>query len=133
MSAPGRPTAWWARAARPARPPLPRALMVRGALGTAVPLGLGLLLGRLDLATFAALGAMHATMNDRVEPFRLRAPRIALAPAADELDALLGRPGDTGGTAKGGCCRQWRLPHSFSARRRPRRRPSGHHFSGDEA
>ncbi|MFG2824379.1 FUSC family protein [Kitasatospora sp. NPDC048365] len=90
MSAPGRPTAWWARAARPARPPLPRALMVRGALGMAVPLGLGLLLDRLDLATFAALGAMHATMNDRVEPFRLRAPRIALALAASAAGMLIG-------------------------------------------
>ncbi|GAA0681374.1 FUSC family protein [Kitasatospora atroaurantiaca] len=90
MSAPGRSPAWWARAARPARPPLPRALMVRAALGMATPLFLGLLTGRLDLGVFAGLGAMHATMNDRVEPIHLRAPRIASALLASALGMLIG-------------------------------------------
>ncbi|MGW6912837.1 FUSC family protein [Kitasatospora sp. NPDC054939] len=83
-------TPWWARAARPARPPLPLALMVRAAVGTGVPLAAGLLAGRLDLGVFAALGAMHATMNDRVEPLRLRSPRIAGAVAASALGMLIG-------------------------------------------
>ncbi|MFJ9949282.1 FUSC family protein [Kitasatospora sp. NPDC091207] len=81
---------WWARAARPARPPLPLALMVRAAVGMAVPLALGLLTHRLDLGVFAGLGAMHATMNDRVEPTRLRAPRIASAVLASALGMLIG-------------------------------------------
>ncbi|WP_354642033.1 FUSC family protein [Kitasatospora camelliae] len=85
-----REPAWWARAARPDRPPLPRALMVRAALGMALPLFAGLLLDRLDLGVFAALGAMHATMNDRVEPTRLRAPRIAAALSASTLGMLVG-------------------------------------------
>ncbi|MFJ5232448.1 FUSC family protein [Kitasatospora sp. NPDC088391] len=65
-------------------------LTVRAALGMAVPLFAGLLGGRLDLGVFAALGAMHATMNDRVEPLRLRAPRIALALAASTGGMLIG-------------------------------------------
>lgn len=81
---------WWARAARPQRPPLPLALMVRAAVGMAVPLTAGLLSGRLDLAVFAGLGAMHATMNDRIEPVRLRAPRIGAAVAASALGMLVG-------------------------------------------
>ncbi|WP_157815634.1 FUSC family protein [Kitasatospora sp. CB02891] len=56
----------------------------------AVPLAAGLLTGRLDLGVFAALGAMHATMNDRVEPLRLRAPRIALALTASTTGMLIG-------------------------------------------
>ncbi|MGV9270756.1 FUSC family protein [Kitasatospora sp. NPDC003701] len=85
-----RSTPWWARAARPARPPLPLALMVRAAVGMAVPLALGQLTHRLDLGIFAGLGAMHATMNDRVEPTRLRAPRIASAVLASALGMLIG-------------------------------------------
>ncbi|RKE20823.1 putative membrane protein YccC [Streptomyces sp. TLI_171] len=64
--------------------------MVRAAVGMAVPLLAGLLFGRLDLGVFAGLGAMHATMNDRVEPLRLRAPRIALALAASTAGMLIG-------------------------------------------
>ncbi|PJN23957.1 hypothetical protein CG736_18800 [Kitasatospora sp. CB02891] len=63
---------------------------VRAAVGMAVPLAAGLLTGRLDLGVFAALGAMHATMNDRVEPLRLRAPRIALALTASTTGMLIG-------------------------------------------
>ncbi|GLW55441.1 membrane protein [Kitasatospora phosalacinea] len=69
---------------------VPRALVVRAAVGMAVPLGVGLVCGRLALGVFAALGAMHATMNDRVEPLRLRAPRIALALAASTAGMLIG-------------------------------------------
>ncbi|MFF2040000.1 FUSC family protein [Kitasatospora sp. NPDC058170] len=83
-------TPWWARAARPARPPLPLALMLRAAVGMAAPLALGLLTDRLDLGVFAGLGAMHATMNDRIEPTRLRAPRIASAVLASALGMLIG-------------------------------------------
>ncbi|WP_329489301.1 FUSC family protein [Kitasatospora sp. NBC_01246] len=85
-----RSTSWWARAARPARPPLPLAPTVRAAVGMAVPLALGLLTHHLDLGVFAGLGAMHATMNDRVEPTRLRAPRIASAVSASALGMLIG-------------------------------------------
>ncbi|MGW4895214.1 FUSC family protein [Kitasatospora sp. NPDC004240] len=81
---------WWARAARPARPPLPVGPMLRAAAGMAVPLAVGLLTDRLDLAVFAGLGAMHATMNDRNEPTRLRAPRIASAVLASALGMLIG-------------------------------------------
>lgn len=56
----------------------------------AVPLFLGVLTGRLDLAVFAGLGAMHATMNDRVEPARLRVPRLAVTLAASALGMLIG-------------------------------------------
>ncbi|GAA2270695.1 FUSC family protein [Kitasatospora cystarginea] len=69
---------------------MPRTLMLRAALGMATPLFLGLLFGRLDLGVFAGLGAMHATMNDRVEPARLRAPRIAAALFASSLGMLIG-------------------------------------------
>lgn len=91
-SPPTRPDtpAWWARAARPSWPPLPVALMARAAVGMAVPLALGLLFHRLDLGIFAGLGAMHATMNDRVEPTRLRAPRIAGAVLCSALGMLIG-------------------------------------------
>ncbi|OKI22564.1 FUSC family protein [Streptomyces sp. CB03911] len=88
--APPRTSAWWARAARATWPPLPLVLMVRAAVGMAVPLSAGLLLDRLDLGIFAALGAMHATMNDRVEPARLRAPRIAGAVLFSALGMLIG-------------------------------------------
>ncbi|MFD5431540.1 FUSC family protein [Kitasatospora sp. NPDC127067] len=84
------PSPWWARAARPARPPVPVALMVRAAVGMAVPLTVGLLTHRLDLGVFAGLGAMHATMNDRVEPGRLRAARIGTAVLASALGMLIG-------------------------------------------
>ncbi|MFJ6622596.1 FUSC family protein [Kitasatospora sp. NPDC091335] len=92
MSSPGSPdsAAWWARAARPARPPLPVALMVRAAAGMAVPLTVGLLTHRLDLGVFAGLGAMHATMNDRAEPTRLRAARIGTAVLASAFGMLIG-------------------------------------------
>ncbi|MFJ4676418.1 MULTISPECIES: FUSC family protein [unclassified Kitasatospora] len=96
MSAPGRsrasgdPSAWWALALRPSRPVVARALVVRAAVGMAVPLLAGLLCDRMALGVFAALGAMHATMNDRVEPLRLRAPRIALALAASTAGMLIG-------------------------------------------
>ncbi|MFJ9459423.1 FUSC family protein [Kitasatospora sp. NPDC101447] len=89
MSSPNA-VSWWARAARPARPPLPLALMVRAAVGMAVPLAVGLLVHRLDLGVFAGLGAMHATMNDRAEPSRLRAARIGTAVLASALGMLLG-------------------------------------------
>ncbi|MFI6152040.1 FUSC family protein [Kitasatospora sp. NPDC051170] len=81
---------WWARAARPARPPLPLALMLRAAVGMVVPLAVGLLTHRLDLGVFAGLGAMHATMNDRVEPLRLRITRIGTAVGASALGMLIG-------------------------------------------
>ncbi|MFG3225848.1 FUSC family protein [Kitasatospora sp. NPDC048194] len=83
-------TSWWARAVRPARPPVPWALMVRAALGMGVPLAVGLLTHRMDLAVFAGLGAMHATMNDRVEPVRQRIGRIATAVSASALGMLIG-------------------------------------------
>ncbi|MFF7591776.1 FUSC family protein [Kitasatospora purpeofusca] len=93
-SAPGSPSApatpWWARAARPARPPLPWAPMARAALAMALALAAGLLAHRVDLGVFAGLGAMHATMNDRVEPVRLRARRIATAVPASALGMLIG-------------------------------------------
>ncbi|MER5348741.1 FUSC family protein [Kitasatospora sp. NPDC002551] len=81
---------WWARAARPARPVPPVAPMVRAALAMAVALAAGVLVHRVDLGVFAGLGAMHATMNDRVEPVRLRARRIATAVSASALGMLLG-------------------------------------------
>ncbi|MFB6890670.1 FUSC family protein [Kitasatospora sp. NPDC056327] len=81
---------WWARAARPARPPLPWAPMARAALGMALALAAGVLAHRVDLGVFAGLGAMHATMNDRVEPGRLRARRIATAVSASALGMLIG-------------------------------------------
>ncbi|MFF4379188.1 FUSC family protein [Kitasatospora sp. NPDC001547] len=84
------PSPWWARAVRPARPPLPVALMVRAAVGMAVPLAVGLLVHRLDLGVFAGLGAMHATMNDRVEPGGLRAARIGTAVLASAVGMLIG-------------------------------------------
>ncbi|SDT66119.1 Uncharacterized membrane protein YccC [Streptomyces sp. TLI_053] len=83
-------TPWWARAARPARPPLPWAPMARAALAMALALTAGLLAHRVDLGVFAGLGAMHATMNDRVEPVRLRARRIATAVPASALGMLVG-------------------------------------------
>ncbi|MFJ8433655.1 FUSC family protein [Kitasatospora sp. NPDC094019] len=83
-------TPWWARAARPARPPLPWAPMARAALAMALALAAGLLAHRVDLGVFAGLGAMHATMNDRVEPVRLRARRIAWAVLASALGMLVG-------------------------------------------
>ncbi|MED7955491.1 FUSC family protein [Streptomyces sp. BE303] len=89
-AAPPADAPWWARAARPARPPLPLALMVRAAFGMAVPLAVGLLTHRVDLGVFAGLGAMHATMNDRIEPVRLRAPRIGGAVLASALGMLIG-------------------------------------------
>ncbi|MER5636010.1 FUSC family protein [Kitasatospora sp. NPDC002227] len=90
MPASGRPRAWWAHAARPERPQLVGALMARAALGMAAPLLLGLLTGRLGLGVFAGLGAMHATLNDRVEPAGLRARRIVTAVLASALGMLLG-------------------------------------------
>ncbi|WP_051740387.1 FUSC family protein, partial [Kitasatospora sp. MBT66] len=89
-SAPNPATPWWARAARPARPPLPWAPMARAALAMALALAAGLLAHRVDLGVFAGLGAMHATMNDRVEPVRLRARRIATAVPASALGMLIG-------------------------------------------
>ncbi|MER7847267.1 FUSC family protein [Kitasatospora sp. NPDC096077] len=83
-------TTWWARAVRPARPPVPVGAMVRAAVGMAVPLVVGLLLHRLDLGVFAGLGAMHATMNDRAEPVGLRAARIGSAVTASALGMLIG-------------------------------------------
>ncbi|MEV4557026.1 FUSC family protein [Kitasatospora sp. NPDC049285] len=71
----------------------------RAAVGMAVPLLAGLVSGRLDLGVFAALGAMHATMNDRVEPLRLRAPRIALALAASTTGMLVGAALQHGGAS----------------------------------
>ncbi|MFI9329662.1 FUSC family protein [Kitasatospora sp. NPDC052868] len=64
--------------------------MLRAAVGMALPLALGLLTHRPDLGVFAGLGAMHATMNDRTEPTRLRAPRIAAAVLASALGMLIG-------------------------------------------
>ncbi|MFD5464534.1 FUSC family protein [Kitasatospora sp. NPDC127059] len=84
------PTPWWARAVRPVRPPVPVVLMVRAAVGMAVPLAVGLWAHRLDLGVFAGLGAMHATMNDRLEPVRLQAARIGSAVAASALGMLAG-------------------------------------------
>ncbi|MFJ9769823.1 FUSC family protein [Kitasatospora sp. NPDC101157] len=84
------PTPWWARAVRPERPPVPVVLMVRAAVGLLVPLAAGLWAHRLDLGVFAALGAMHATMNDRDEPTLLRAGRIGSAVAASALGMLVG-------------------------------------------
>ncbi|MFJ8626947.1 FUSC family protein [Kitasatospora sp. NPDC093550] len=81
---------WWVRAVRPARVPLPWALMLRAAVGMAVPLAAGLVAHRLDLGVFAGLGAMHATMNDRVEPSRLRVVRIGAAVSASALGMLVG-------------------------------------------
>ncbi|MEU9041772.1 MULTISPECIES: FUSC family protein [unclassified Kitasatospora] len=81
---------WWARAARPVWSPLPWVLMARAAVGVAVPLVVGLSVHRLDLGVFAALGAMHATMNDRVEPSWLRAGRIGVAVSASALGMLVG-------------------------------------------
>ncbi|MER7707058.1 FUSC family protein [Kitasatospora sp. NPDC097605] len=81
---------WWARAVRPARPVAPVAPMVRAALGMAVALAAGVLAHRVDLGVFAGLGAMHATMNDRVEPARLRARRIVTAVSASTLGMLVG-------------------------------------------
>ncbi|MFE7559900.1 FUSC family protein [Kitasatospora sp. NPDC057500] len=81
---------WWARAVRPARPVPPVAAMVRAALGMAVALGAGVLAHRVDLGVFAGLGAMHATMNDRDEPVRLRARRIATAVSASAAGMLVG-------------------------------------------
>ncbi|MFE4516868.1 FUSC family protein [Kitasatospora sp. NPDC056783] len=83
-------TVWWARAVRPARPPLPVGLMVRAAVGMAVPLTVGLLTHRLDLGVFAGLGAMHATMNDRAEPGGPRAARIGTAVLASAVGMLIG-------------------------------------------
>ncbi|MFD8753207.1 FUSC family protein [Kitasatospora sp. NPDC059577] len=83
-------TPWWARAVRPERPPVPWALMVRAAVGMAVPLAAGLWVGRLDLGVFAGLGAMHATMNDRVEPARLRVVRIGSAVSASAVGMSVG-------------------------------------------
>ncbi|WP_405018968.1 FUSC family protein [Kitasatospora sp. NBC_00070] len=90
MSAPGRPRAWWAHAARADRPPVPWTLVIRAATGMLTPLALGLLGGRLDLGVYAGLGAMHATMNDRLEPTALRVPRIAGAVTASALGMLVG-------------------------------------------
>ncbi|WP_344445577.1 FUSC family protein [Kitasatospora nipponensis] len=81
---------WWVRAVRPVRPALPWAPVVRAALGMAVPLFAGLAAGRLDLGVFAGLGAMHATMNDRDEPGRLRAVRIGTALGASAVGMLIG-------------------------------------------
>ncbi|MFE6053421.1 FUSC family protein [Kitasatospora sp. NPDC056446] len=81
---------WWARAARPVRVAVPVALMGRAAVGMAVPLGVGPLVHRLDLGVFAGLGAMHATMNDRVEPWRLRVARIGTAVLASALGMAVG-------------------------------------------
>ncbi|MFF7452706.1 FUSC family protein [Kitasatospora sp. NPDC008115] len=81
---------WWARAVRPARPVPPVAAMVRAALGMAVALAAGVLVHRVDLGVFAGLGAMHATMNDRDEPVRLRARRIATAASASAAGMLVG-------------------------------------------
>ncbi|MFE6869990.1 FUSC family protein [Kitasatospora sp. NPDC057692] len=81
---------WWARAVRPTRPAPPVAPMVRAALGMAVALAAGVLAHRVDLGVFAGLGAMHATMNDRVEPVGLRARRIATAVSASALGMLVG-------------------------------------------
>ncbi|MFD7410959.1 FUSC family protein [Kitasatospora purpeofusca] len=90
-AAPATPaTPWWARATRLARPPLPWAPMARAALAMALALAAGLLAHRVDLGVFAGLGAMHATMNDRVEPVRLRARRIATAVPASALGMLIG-------------------------------------------
>ncbi|MFB7475480.1 FUSC family protein [Kitasatospora sp. NPDC056184] len=81
---------WWARAARPTRPAPPVAPMMRAALGMAVALAAGVLAHRVDLGVFAGLGAMHTTMNDRVEPVGLRARRIATAVSASALGMLVG-------------------------------------------
>ncbi|MFH9350571.1 FUSC family protein [Kitasatospora sp. NPDC017646] len=83
-------TPWWARAVRPARPPVPVVLMVRAAVGLVVPLAAGLWAHRLGLGVFAGLGAMHATMNDRVEPALLRAARIGSAVVASAFGMLVG-------------------------------------------
>ncbi|MFE2109186.1 FUSC family protein [Kitasatospora sp. NPDC059463] len=58
----------------------------------------------MDLGVFAGLGAMHATMNDRVEPVRLRARRIVTAVGASALGMLVGsalQHGGAGGPALG--------------------------------
>ncbi|MFF7632467.1 FUSC family protein [Kitasatospora sp. NPDC008050] len=81
---------WWAHAARPARPAVPWALMVRAAAGTALPLFAGLACGRLGFGVFAALGAMHATINDRVEPAWSRVQRIGSAVGASALGMVIG-------------------------------------------
>ena len=64
--------------------------MVRAALGMGVPLFAGLASGRLELGVFAGLGAMHATMNDRIEPGRLRLTRIGSALAASATGMVVG-------------------------------------------
>jgi uncharacterized membrane protein YccC len=84
------PRSWWARAARPAPAAAAPAVAARAAVGTALPLVLGLALGRIDLGVFAALGAVHATLVDRVEPARLRVPRMAGALLASALGMLVG-------------------------------------------
>ncbi|MGC0312484.1 putative membrane protein YccC [Kitasatospora acidiphila] len=97
--APARPRSWWARAVRPARPVVAWVLAPRAAAGMAVPLCAGLAAGRLDLGVFAGLGAMHATLNDRVEPAGLRLLRIGGALAASATGMLIG-----------GAVLHWRLP-----------------------
>ncbi|MFE0460860.1 FUSC family protein [Kitasatospora sp. NPDC058965] len=81
---------WWARAARPARPVPAWAPAVRAAVGMAVPLLAGLIGGHLVLGVYAGLGAMHATLNDRTEPARLRLRRIGGALGASALGMLVG-------------------------------------------
>lgn len=83
-------TPWWARAARPERPRPPWALMVRAAVGLAVPLFAGLACGQLGLGVFAALGAMHATLSDRLEPGWLRLHRIGSAVGASAAGMAVG-------------------------------------------
>jgi uncharacterized membrane protein YccC len=63
---------------------------VRAAVGTAVPLFVGLACGRLGFGVFAALGAMHATLNDRLEPARLRIQRIGTAVGASAVGMVIG-------------------------------------------
>lgn len=64
--------------------------MVRAAAGTALPLLGGLACGRLGFGVFAALGAMHATINDRMEPAWSRVQRIGSAVGASALGMAIG-------------------------------------------
>ncbi|PYC82702.1 hypothetical protein C7C46_10125 [Streptomyces tateyamensis] len=85
-----RPDPWWARAARPARPVPAWAPAARAAVGMGAPLAAGLATGHLVLGVYAGLGAMHATLNDRIEPARLRLSRIGAALGASALGMLVG-------------------------------------------
>ncbi|MFI5985262.1 FUSC family protein [Streptomyces sp. NPDC051555] len=88
----------WLHAVTRIKPiPVERALVVRGAIGMAVPLVVGQLVGQPLIGAAAGLGAYGAAVDDSSAPVRTRALALALPQLGGAIGLALGRA--AGGSA----------------------------------